>query len=230
MTTPSQVEYSVETDPLFKEISEEKKLKIDTAVKKKIQSLNLDDVVDVDSMTVPGQKYALISIVSPNGTQKSDRVCLKIKGVFDNMENANKHAEMLQKMDSTFDIYVVDMYSWLLVPPDPELIEQKHVDEKLNEILSGHRESQLKAKMHFEERKRELLEDVTIDDSTESEPVTESEPAKETVSVPVPPPTSPSDPNCPNSAPISEPSQLMESMIIDDKNISPKKTWADECD
>tara|TARA_A100001015_G_scaffold298043_1_gene380266 strand:- start:670 stop:1320 length:651 start_codon:yes stop_codon:yes gene_type:complete len=70
-------------------------------------------------------------------------------------------------MDSMFDIYVVEMYSWLLLPPDISLIEQKHIDEKLNEIISGHKESQLKAKEYFNERKRELIDNINVENSEE---------------------------------------------------------------
>jgi hypothetical protein len=162
-------EYSIENDPLFKPISDEKKKVIDEAVERQIISLSLDKNVDKDTEKVSGQNYALISVVSPQGGQKSENICLKIKGVFNTLEDANKHAEMLQKIDSTFDIYVVEMYSWLLVPPDPTLIEQKHVDSKLNEIIGGHRESQLKAKMYFEERKRELIENINIENDRRKE-------------------------------------------------------------
>jgi len=162
-------EYSIENDPLFKPISDEKKKVIDEAVERQIRSLSLDQNVDKDTEKVSGQNYALISVVSPQGGQKSENICLKIKGVFNTLDDANKHAEMLQKIDSTFDIYVVEMYSWLLVPPDPTLIEQKHVDSKLNEIIGGHRESQLKAKMYFEERKRELIENINIENDRRKE-------------------------------------------------------------
>ena len=160
-----KVEYSTENDPLFKNISEEKKEKIDYAVEKKIKSLTLDENVDTDINTVPGQNYALISIVAPSSNQKADNICLKIKGVYDKLPDARKQAELLQKMDDTFDIYVVEMYKWLLVPPNPELLEQIHVDNKLNEIIGGHREDQLKSKMYFEERKRELMENIDIENN-----------------------------------------------------------------
>lgn len=162
-------EYSIENDPLFKPISEEKKKKIDEAVENKIRSLSIDENVDTDFTTVPGQKYALISVVSPQSNQKSDNLCLKIRGTFNTIEEANKQAEMLQKLDTTFDIYVVEMYSWLLLPPDPNMMEQKHIDNKLNEIIGGHRESQLKSKMYFEERKRELMENIEIENEHRKE-------------------------------------------------------------
>lgn len=166
--TESQ-EYSIDNDPLFKSISDEKKKIIDENAEKQIRNLSLDENVDTDKEKLSGQNYALISVVSPQGSQKCDNICLKIKGVFNNLDEANKHAEMLQKLDSTFDIYVVEMYSWLLVPPDPSLIEQKHVDSKLNEIIGGHRECQLKSKMYFEERKRELLENIEVENEKRKE-------------------------------------------------------------
>lgn len=241
-------EYSMENDHLFKPISDEKKKVIDKAVERQIRSLSLDETVDKDSEKVSGQNYALISVVSPQGCQKSDNVCLKIKGVFNTLEDANKHAEMLQKINSTFDIYVVEMYSWLLVPPDPTLIEQKHVDSKLNEIIGGHRESQLKSKMYFEERKRELIENINIENDRRKEEnekmkdeestvvdVTDEEeaPSSEPVGVSAESSVNITDNGneCPNSGPSTEetvtPSELMEEMVNEVTNENPSKSWAD---
>ena len=246
-------EYSIENDPLFKPISDEKKKVIDEAVERQIRSLSLDENVDKDTEKVSGQNYALICVVSPQGGQKSENICLKIKGVFNTLEDANKHAEMLQKIDSTFDIYVVDMYSWLLVPPDPTLIEQKHVDSKLNEIIGGHRESQLKAKMYFEERKRELIENINIENDKRKEenekmkkeestvvdvtdeaqaPSTEA-PSTEPVGISAESSVNITDNGneCPNSGPSTEesvtPSELMEAMVNETTNENPSKSWAD---
>ena len=218
----SNIEYSIENDPLFKDISEEKKNKIDRAVEKKIKNMSLDENVDKDTMTLPGQNYALISIISPESTQKYKNICLKIKGVFDKLEDAQKHAETLQKLDPTFDIYVVDMYSWLLIPPDPELVEQIHIDNKLNEIVGGHRESQLKSKMYFEERKRELIENIELEN--EEKKVSNEEEKKNSVPELIVP-VSNGD-NCPNSAPLSTPGELLDNMSNEQVKV-PSKSWAD---
>jgi len=223
MSNSVSKEYSIETDPLFQPISDTKKEKIDDAVEKKIKSLSLDEIVDKDSMNIPGQNYALISIVSPTSSQKKDNICLKIKGVFDKLEDAQKHSEMLHKLDATFDLYVVEMYSWLLVPPDPELIDQVHVDSKLNEIIGGHRESQLKSKMYFEERKRELMENIEINNDEIRE---ENERLKEIESEESTPVLN--EPNCPNSAPSSTPSELLKELDTTTKNVNPSKSWADK--
>ena len=61
-------------------------------------------------------------------------------------EAASYHAKRLQKEDSTFDIYVVDMYKWLLILPDPAKIEDSHyTNDKLQEIMDGYRENQKQA-------------------------------------------------------------------------------------
>lgn len=204
---------------LHKPIDENIKKQIDKAVEKQVRNMSLNENVETDDTKIPGQNYALISIVSPETNQKHDNICLKIKGVFKTLEEANKHAAMLQKIDSVFDIYVVEMYSWLLVPPDPELIEQKHVDNKLNEMISAHRESQLKAKAYYDERKRDLTKNIKIN-NVEEESNVEEVTNDSSVSAEGPsgiPTESSSLGHCPNSGPDTEegvtPSELMDAMV-----------------
>ena len=108
--------------------------------------------------TLPGQVFACISIVGPDCPQKSDKFGLKIYGSFANRDEASSHARRLQKEDATFDIYVVDMYKWLLIPPDRAHIEDVHYnDEKLEEIMSKYRENQALGTKMFEERRRDMM-------------------------------------------------------------------------
>lgn len=114
--------------------------------------------LDQDYTTVPGQLFACISLVGPDLPQKNDKFGLKIRGAFNSRDEAANHAKRLQKEDATFDIYVVDMYKWLLIPPDRDHIEDVHYnDEKLEEIMSKYRESQTAAAKMFEERKRDMM-------------------------------------------------------------------------
>ena len=114
--------------------------------------------LEQDYTVVPGQLYACISLVGPDCPQKNDKFGLKIRGAFNTREEAASHAKRLQKEDATFDIYVVDMYKWLLIPPDREHIEDTHYnDEKLEEIMSKYRENQAMAAKMFEERKRDMI-------------------------------------------------------------------------
>ena len=114
--------------------------------------------LEQDYTTVPGQLYACISLVGPDCPQKNEKFGLKIRGCFNSRDEAASHAKRLQKEDATFDIYVVDMYKWLLIPPDRDHIEDVHYnDEKLEEIMSKYRENQAMASKMFEERKRDLM-------------------------------------------------------------------------
>jgi len=114
--------------------------------------------LEQDYTTVPGQLFACLSVIGPDAPQKCDKFGIKIRGCFATRDEASNHAKRLQKEDATFDIYVVDMYKWLLIPPDNTKIEEAHyTDDKLEEIMSGYRENQRQAAKMFEERKRDMM-------------------------------------------------------------------------
>ena len=118
--------------------------------------------LEQDYTTVPGQIYACLSIVGPDAPQKKDKFGIKIRGAFANRDEAANHAKRLQKEDPTFDIYVVDMYKWLLIPPDSAQIEDVHyTNEKLEEIMSGYKENQAQAARMFQERKQGMMDTKT---------------------------------------------------------------------
>ena len=118
--------------------------------------------LEQDYTTVPGQIYACLSIVGPDAPQKNDKFGIKIRGAFANRDEAANHAKRLQKEDPTFDIYVVDMYKWLLIPPDSAKIEDVHyTNETLEEIMSGYKENQAQAARMFQERKQGMMDTKT---------------------------------------------------------------------
>lgn len=115
-----------------------------------------------DYTTVPGQLFACLSIVGPDTPQKTDKYGVKIRGAFSSRDEAANHAKRLQAEDPTFDIYVVDMYKWLLIPPDSSKIEDVHyTNEKLEEIMVGYKENQSQAARMFQERKEGMMETKT---------------------------------------------------------------------
>ena len=114
--------------------------------------------LEQDYTTVPGQLFACLSVVGPECPQKNDKFGIKIRGAFNSRDEAASHAKRLQKEDATFDIYVVDMYKWLLIPPDANAIEDVHyTNEKLEELMSGYRENQQMAAKMFADRKRDMM-------------------------------------------------------------------------
>ena len=110
-----------------------------------------------DYLMIPGQLFACVSFVGPDLPQKNDKFGMKIRGCFPSRDEAGTHAKRLQKEDAIVDIYVVDMYKWLLIPPDREQIEDTHYqNEKLEEIMTKYRANQSQAASMFEKRKRDM--------------------------------------------------------------------------
>ena len=115
--------------------------------------------LETDPIKVPGQNWACVSFVSPTSNQKSSAIGMKIRGCFEHRDEAVQHVQRLIKLDPSFDIFICDMYNWCLVPPDPEHIsDQTYQDQTLNSIISEYKKNQIYAKEHFEERKREMME------------------------------------------------------------------------
>jgi hypothetical protein len=113
--------------------------------------------LEQDYLMIPGQLFACVSFVGPDLPQKNDKFGMKIRGCFPTRDEAGTHAKRLQKEDAIVDIYVVDMYKWLLIPPDRAQIEDTHYqNEKLEEIMTKYRANQSQAASMFERRKRDM--------------------------------------------------------------------------
>ena len=118
--------------------------------------------LEPDYTLPPGQLFACLSYVGPDAPQKCDHFGIKIRGVFPTQSEAAKHASRLQKEDSTFDIYVVDVGKWLLLPPPKDVEDSHYSDEKLEELMVSYRASQVEAAKLFNERKRDMTAGSTI--------------------------------------------------------------------
>jgi len=109
-------------------------------------------------LSLPGQSYALISIVGPEQPQKADKLGLKIYSCHGTLDDAKNHAARLQKEDATFDIMVVETCTWALIPPDKSSISDVHyVEDKLEEIFTKYHENRRAAAAMFEKRKRDMM-------------------------------------------------------------------------
>ena len=117
------------------------------------------DLLYVDELQVPGQNYALLSVVSPTSSQKTDVCAAKIRGVFRTIDEAKAHAAKLNQIDSMFDVFVVEMYKWLPIPPDVNGIDDAtYTNDMLTNIIGTHIDQQSKSKDFFEQRKRDLMD------------------------------------------------------------------------
>lgn len=121
-------------------------------------------VLEEDPIKLAGQKWALISVVGGDTSQKhvNGIHALKIRGVFETQEDANNHAKNLMRLDPHFDIYMVDLYRWLAIPPNRREVAEKcgevYQEETLNDIIQDYKEQQRRVKMMYEERKQDMVQ------------------------------------------------------------------------
>lgn len=178
-----------------------------------------------DDNRVPNQEWAVVSFVGPQMPQKCKTFGMKLMGCFESQQDARDYCARLTKIDDTFDKYVVEMYSWLALPPDPDLIkDQVHADEKLNELIVGHKEAQEEAKQMYNKRKDKLMtnpdlnkiknERGEIDERIPEGPESEKKVIDDFIKGPdaseLPQPSFGTDPDK-----ISNPSELFDSMLGD---------------
>ena len=110
-------------------------------------------------VVVPGQEWCLVSFVGKGLKQETEELGMKIWGCFDDIKAAKKHADKLNKVEENkiFDIFILEMYTWARIPPDPQCIDdQNYHEEKLHELITDHKRQQLRAKEVFDLRKEKL--------------------------------------------------------------------------
>lgn len=127
------------------------------------------DYLDEDP-EVPGQKFVVLSFVSPYGNQKCDTMGLKVRGVYGIIEEARKRAEEVRKFDPDFDVHIAMVGYWLPWNPDPNKVgSEEFQEEALNEIVKGHKQNILLSKQHFMDRKRDMVEKAMLEGMQEGQ-------------------------------------------------------------
>jgi hypothetical protein len=83
---------------------------------------------------------------------------VKIRGVFDTIEEAKKRSEFVKKFDSKFDIYICQVGCWIPWSPNPnDLAEQEYSESQLNTLMKQYKQNIDSKDEMFEERKRGMM-------------------------------------------------------------------------
>lgn len=109
---------------------------------------------------IPGQKYVLMSFLSPEKIKDSKQKIrgLKIRGVFSTREEAEKQSRYIrEKLDPNFDIYVGDVGKWLPWDDGDKTEEEDYSEKELNDLMKAYRQQRLLSKQELEKRKDEEL-------------------------------------------------------------------------
>lgn len=85
---------------------------------------------------------------------------LKVRGIFETLDEAQQRARTLRETDEYFHVFVGQVGYWIPFDPDPELLEnQEYMESELNNLVKKNQENQVLAKKYFEDRKNQLVED-----------------------------------------------------------------------
>jgi hypothetical protein len=113
---------------------------------------------------LPNQKYVLLSFLSPEGIKNCKVRGLKVRGVFDDFETARKYSETLRSgVESDFHIFIGEVGKWLPWDPEPSSVnEENYAEKELNNLMKAYKEHQAKAKVLYEQRKQEMMQDALL--------------------------------------------------------------------
>lgn len=90
---------------------------------------------------------------------QTSTIALKIRGVYESLQEARDKAKRMRERDSSFDIYVSQVGYWLPIDPRmrEKVLDKEYAEEDLNKIIKKHQENQSAKDKFFEENKNEKL-------------------------------------------------------------------------
>lgn len=114
---------------------------------------------------VSGQKYVLLSFLSPEGIKNCKIRGLKVRGVYDDYELAKKKSEELRNtIEQDFHIFIGEVGKWLPWDPEPTSVgEEDYAERELNSLMKAYKENQAKAKQMYEQRKTEMVNSALLE-------------------------------------------------------------------
>lgn len=92
---------------------------------------------------------------------------IKVRGVFDTLDEAKNRSEFLKKVDSKFDIYIGEVGCWCPWSPNPSDLENQEFSEtQLNTLMKKYKENMESKDTVFEQRKQDSIAKSTARSAT----------------------------------------------------------------
>ena len=92
---------------------------------------------------------------SQNNFQTSTRG-IKVRGVFDTYREAQVRAQVLQRMDRSFHVFVGQVGYWLPWDPDANKIEdQEYLENELNNLVHKYKENEMQRDNYYSQQVRD---------------------------------------------------------------------------
>lgn len=131
------------------------------------------DYLTEDTLGPHDQKFVCLSFLVPGqGDEHKSLYGVKVRGVFNEYEEACAHAKKLQEADGYHHIFIGECHKWLAITDgtDEKLAKDNvYANEKLNDMMHGYMKSQEQAKVYHEQRKTEMVRQNLLDNMTNQE-------------------------------------------------------------
>jgi len=84
---------------------------------------------------------------------------IKVRGVFDTIEEARNRSEFLKRFDDKFNIYIAQVGCWCPWSPNPDSLEnQEYSETQLNTLMKQYKQNMDEKDAIFDERKKANIE------------------------------------------------------------------------
>jgi hypothetical protein len=101
---------------------------------------------------------------------------IKVRGVFDTIEEAKNRSEFIKKIDNKFNIYIAQMGCWCPWSPNPDCLEnQEYAETQLNTLMKEYKKNMTDKDVIFENRKTSLFPPQTVVEDAEETEATDAE-------------------------------------------------------
>ena len=83
---------------------------------------------------------------------------LKIRGVYDSYQEAEARSKLLQKLDTSHNIFIGQVGYWLPWDPDPNKISSEYQEEELNNLMKEYNKNQQDKDIFYQEQTKERVQ------------------------------------------------------------------------
>ena len=105
---------------------------------------------------------------------------LKVRGIYDTLQEAEMRAKRLQKSDPNFNVFVGQVGFWLPWDPEPKDIgEEQYLNDELNQLMTEYKANADKRDEVFNTRKRDLIQKNNLEVEAHHANIAELEKSKE---------------------------------------------------
>jgi len=164
-------EWEKKLDDITKDSSDEFKNKINSEIKDVIKT-ELKYTLDQFKSKFEDFKYKFnddldkaFNLISGNQTTVRG---VKIRGVYDSIQDAEKRAKSLQQKDRSFHVFVGQVGYWLPWDPQADKIEdEEYLEDELNTLMKEYRKNEVSRDIFYEDQKREKMKDAVADEINE---------------------------------------------------------------